>query len=102
MRVWQVDFTSLNARVEGGRKYRFGVWGAGRANTNQQGKTYLWFNYASNAALSGAKQDGADGITLEFDGAGRYQGDFKTEGSIWDKPADINVQVFAHRTDPVK
>jgi len=28
------------------------------------------------------------------------KGKFNTEGNGWDKSADINVQVFAHRVDP--
>jgi hypothetical protein len=99
LRIWQVDFQNLNLTAEGGVKYSFGVWGMGRPSAAHGGKTYLWFNHASNAALSGAKQDGADGRILEFDASGRYRGDLTTENNDWDKPADINVQVFAH---PVK
>lgn len=97
LRIWQVDFQNLNLAAEGGTKYTFGVWGMGRNNPAHEGHTYLWFNHASNAALSGARQDGADGRILEFDAAGRYQGDLTTENNGWDKGADINVQVFAHR-----
>ena len=97
LRIWQVDFTNLNLSTDGGVKYTFGVWGMGRNNPAHDGHTFLWFNHASNAALSGAHQDGADGRILEFDAAGRYQGDLTTENNGWDKGADINVQVFAHR-----
>jgi hypothetical protein len=97
LRIWQVDFQNLNLTAEGGVKYSFGVWGMGRENPSHAGHTYVWFNHASNAALSGAKQDAADGRILEFDAAGRYQGDLTTENNGWDKGADINVQVFAHR-----
>ncbi len=97
LRIWQVDFQNLNLTAEGGVKYAFGVWGMGRANAASEGRPYLWFNHASNAALSGAREDGADGRILEFDAAGRYKGDLTTENDDWDKPADINVQVFAHR-----
>jgi hypothetical protein len=97
LRIWQVDFQNLNLRTEGGVKYAFGVWGMGRPSAAYEGKPYLWFNHASNAALSGARQDGADGRILEFDASGRYKGDLSTEDEDWDKSADINVQVFAHR-----
>ena len=96
-RVWQVDFQQLNLPVDGGAKYRFGVWGMGRAIPGKEGKNYLWFNHASNADLSGGRQDGADGAILEFDAGGRAQGELRTAGNGWDKAADINVQVFAHR-----
>ena len=99
LRVWQIDFTNLNLRVEGGATYRFGVWGNGRAVPGMEGKQFMWYNHASNAPLSGGKQDGADGSMLKFDAAGRYEGTFTAQGNGWDKSADINVQVFAHRVD---
>ena len=97
LRIWQIDFTNLNIPVRGGSKTRFGVWGMGRAIPGQDGKTYMWYNHGSNAALSGNRQDGADGVMLLFDAAGRSEGAHKAEGNGWDKPSDINVQVFAHR-----
>ena len=99
LRVWQVEFKSLNLAVDGGVKYRFGVWGNGRAIAGQEGKKFMWYNHASNAGLSGNRQDVADGLMLLFDAAGRFEGTFNAEGQGWDKPADINVQVFAHRVD---
>jgi hypothetical protein len=96
LRVWQIDFNGLDLAVEGGMKYRFGVWGNGRPVPGKDGKTFMWYNHASNAGLSGNRQDVADGLMLLFDAAGRYEGTFKAEGNGWDKPADINVQVFAH------
>jgi hypothetical protein len=59
----------------------------------------MWYNHASNAALSGARQDGADGQMLLFDAAGRAEGAFGADGHGWDKPSDINVQIFAHRVE---
>jgi len=96
LRVFQIDFSNLGLAVEGGTKYRFGVWGQGRTVPNDE-NVYSWYNHASNAALSGSRQDGADGIMLLFDAAGRAQGEHKAEGNGWDKSADINVQVYAHR-----
>jgi hypothetical protein len=98
--VWQIDFTNLHLAVAGGVKYRFGVWGNGRPVPGHDGKTFMWLNHASNAALSGAAQDGSDGIMLLFDAAGRYEGTFNGQGNGWDKTSDINVQVFAHRVAP--
>jgi len=97
LRVWQVDFRNLNLAVDGGASYHFGVWGLGRPEPGSSSKAYPWFTHASNAALSGAAQDGADGTMLLFDAGGRFQGTFSAQGSGWDKPADLNVQVFAHR-----
>jgi hypothetical protein len=99
LRVWQIDFDNLNLAVEGGVKQRFGVWGMGRPIPGTEGKSFTWYNHASNAGLSGNRQEGADGLMLLFDAAGRSEGAFSAEGKGWDKPADINVQVFAHRVD---
>lgn len=96
-RIYQVDFEGLNLPVEGGVKYRFGVWGMGRPVPGKPGKTYEWFNHASNAPLSAARQDGADDRMLLFDAGGRLDSEFNAEGNGWDKSADINVQIFAHR-----
>ena len=101
LRVWQVDFQNLQLVVDGGTTYRFGVWGMGRPIPGNEGKTYPWFNHGSNAPLSIARQEGADGVLLLFDSGGRYEGTFNAKGGGWDKAADINVQVFAHRAGPV-
>jgi hypothetical protein len=97
LRVWQIEFTRLNLSVDGGVNYSFGVWGMGREIPGSGGKGYMWFNHASNAPLSAARQDGADGVMLLFDGSGKAAGEFTGQGSGWDKSSNINVQVFAHR-----
>jgi hypothetical protein len=100
LRVWQVEFRGLNLKVNGGETYRFGVWGLGRQIPGEEeGKRFMWYNHASNAELSGGAQDSADGSMILFDGAGRFQQKFQAKGAGWDKNADINVQVFAHRVD---
>ena len=99
MRVWQIDFTQLNLKVQGGVKYRFGAWGLGRPMASNAGKTYAWFNTASNAELADAKQDGADGAMLLFTSGGKFKSAFNGKGAGWDKDTDINVQVFAHPAD---
>lgn len=100
LRIWQVEFKGLGLAVNGGETYRFGVWGLGREIPGEDGKKYNWYNHASNAALSGNRQDEADGAMLLFDGSGRFQERFHAKGSGWDKEADINVQVIAHRVRP--
>lgn len=99
MRIWQIDFTHLNLKVDGGATYRFGAFGQGRAVPDQSGKAYAWFNAASNAELASAKQDGADGTMLLFTSGGAFKSAFNGKGAGWDKNSDINVQVFGHRTD---
>jgi hypothetical protein len=99
MRVWQIDFTRLNLAVEGGAKVRFGAFGLGRPRPDAAGKTYAWFNAATNAELALAKQDGADGAMLLFTSGGKFKSAFDGKGAGWDKSSDINVQVFAHRAN---
>jgi hypothetical protein len=99
LRVWQIDFTQLNLSLQGGVKYRFGAWGMGRPQSGKTGKTYAWFNAASNTELAHAKQDGADGEMLLFTSGGKFQSSFDGKGAGWDKSSDIDVQVFAHRLD---
>jgi hypothetical protein len=97
--VWQIDFTNLNLQVDGGVRYSFGVSGGGRPVPGGDGKVFTWYNHASNAALSGTRQDGADGRMLVFDASGKAQDPKLVEGQGWDKNADINVQIFAHRVE---
>jgi hypothetical protein len=69
----------------------------GREIPGSDGNSYMWFNHASNAALSGAEEDGANGVMLVFDASGKSGGEFTGQGHGWDKNSNINVQVFAHR-----
>jgi len=99
MRVWQIDFTQLNLKVQGGLKYRFASWGLGRPIPNKVDKTYAWFNAASHAPLAVAKQEGADGEMLLFTSGGKFKGVFNGKGAGWEKASDIDVQVFGHRVE---
>lgn len=92
IQLWQHDF-NLAWVVNGGQKYGFSADGVLRT-----GVTYNWFNHASNAALSGSTQDGADGLYLgwyRLDMGWMYVND--SNGNGWDKSSDINVQIFAKR-----
>ena len=99
LRIWQIDFTQLNLKVEGGAKYRFAAWGLGRPLPNKADKTHPWFNVATNASLASTRQDGADGEMLLFTSGGKFKSAFDSKGAGWDKSSDINVQVFGHRAD---
>lgn len=99
MHVWQIDFTQLNLSVEGGARVRFGAFGLGRPRPDANGKTYAWFNAATNAELAYGKQDGADGAMLLFTPGGKFTSAFHGKGAGWDKNSDINVQVFGHRAN---
>lgn len=82
--IAQTTFSGLNFMVDGGMKYNFGV----------HGDKWLWWNHASNAALSGTPQDGADGKYLEFDTTNLSSVvEWDSNGNGWDKSSDINVQI---------
>jgi hypothetical protein len=97
-KVWQIDFTKLALLVNGGTKYYFAVDGIPTDPDND-----WYFNHASNAALSGSTQEGADDrfvawaksdlSTLYMCDSGAPWGGFCDGGD--NKSSDINVQVFA-------
>ncbi|NEO77162.1 hypothetical protein [Moorena sp. SIO4G3] len=95
--IWQVDFNNLNWTIEGGTTYNFGVRGVGR-EIPDFGIFYPWYNHASNAALSGSPQDGADNRYLQFDASGEFLNIIDSNGFGWDKSSDINVQIFGEAT----
>lgn len=77
----------------------------GASGTTRDPSSQYWFNHASNAALSGSPQQGADDHWIAWSKA-----DLTTPSSCdsgapvggvcdggWDKSSDINVQVFASR-----
>ena len=94
--IAQTTFGGLNYVVEGGVTYNFGVKGDGA----------LWWNHASNAPLSGVRQDGADGRYLEFNtenlalvavwDSAPCAGDAAEHCGGWDKSSDINVAIEGH------
>lgn len=82
--ICQTTFSGLNYLVDGGVKYNFGV----------KGDNFLWWNHASNAALSGSTQQGSDDKYLEFDTANLSSVvEQDSNGNGWDKSSDINVKV---------
>ncbi|MEM7629988.1 MAG: hypothetical protein AAF356_11300 [Planctomycetota bacterium] len=89
--VWQIDFTNLNLIVNPGDAVEF--YAFGEAIDPASG---VWFNLASNAALSGTTQDGADDLYrfLQVDNFANT-GAVDSNGNGWDKSSDLNVQVFA-------
>jgi len=85
----------LNYTVQGGTTYNFGVLGDNGDGWDN------WWGSASNAALSGTPQQGADGKYLEFnvgDLSSVTVWDSKSVG--WDKSSDINVQVYGTAISP--
>lgn len=88
----QLDFAVTGLTLAPGQVYDFFLQG-----TSGGGKNQYVFTHASNAALSGSPQVGADNLML----AGVVAGGSVTSisswtslGNGWDKASDINVQVF--------
>jgi len=93
IQMWQIDFFDLG--VFSTSDFLFAPHGVGSPDDPP-----IWFNHASNAALSGTTQDGSDDSYRWFSGnatdASLTFGDFlDSDGTGWDKSSDINVQVWA-------
>lgn len=94
--IYQVDFTT-NLNLAAGQTYDFFVnqpylpYGTAYANA---------FLHASNAALSGSPQQGADGVFLwlEVNAGVQTVQTWNSYPSAWDKSSDANVQVFGTPT----
>ena len=109
--IWQVDFL-LNWTVSGGAINTFFVGGT-PTQLNSSIYTPLLtvpvspLLSASNAALSGSTQQGADNqyLGIGYDASnniltdGMWAEDSGTDGT-WDKSSDINVQVFVATPEP--
>jgi PEP-CTERM motif len=94
----QIDF-AVNITLGVGQTYDFFLDGSGSASAGQD--TSVPFVHASNAALSGSSQDGADNLMLYANVLGGIVdplsiGPWSSSdpGMGWDKPSDVNVQVY--------
>jgi hypothetical protein len=89
----QINF-AVNILLAPGQVYDFFLDGSGSGDG-----TYVPFVHASNAALSGSPQDGADNTMLYAEvvngsiALGNV-GTWSSLGNGWDKASDVNVQVF--------
>lgn len=106
--VWEVVFNDLNWIVDGGETYQFFVGGTRVLQTSGTVQIGVPL-HASNAALSGATQEGADGFyrllrnvngtpteagTINSNPSGTA-GDYQSGG--WNKSSDINVEVYGDK-----
>jgi hypothetical protein len=96
--MFQVDF-AVNITLAAGETFNFYLDGAGSAGAGQG--TSVPFVHASNAALSGSPQDGANDTMLwaqVLNGTVDYlnTGTWSSQGFGWDKASDVNVQVFGN------
>jgi len=95
----QIDFT-VNILLGAGQTYDFFLDGTGNSELDFQGNPIVVpYVHASNAALSGSPQDGADGTMLfaeVIDGSipDGYVGSWTSLGDGWDKASDVNVDVY--------
>lgn len=93
--IVQLDFNNLNLSFTGGTQVQFGV----HTDQGVAGGDFV-FSHASNAALSGAPQDQADGLLRVFQlnkhlNTATLSSTWDSSTIGWDKSSDINVQVFA-------
>lgn len=97
--IYQLDFDNLALHFASDALVQFGV------QMDGLGHSVGAYNHASNAALSGSPQAGADGRFRQFGipggtpGTADFQGfsctGFEVDCDMgWDKASDINVQVF--------
>ena len=90
--IWQIDFYNLNWAIEGGIRYNFSVQGIGRQFLDTD-HNHVWYNHASNAALSGVPQQAADDLMSVFSNTGEFLGIADGE-DFWNKSTDLNIQIF--------
>jgi hypothetical protein len=93
--LYAVDF-AVNIVLTAGQTYDFFFDGSG-------GNYVIPFLHASNAALSGSPQDGANNLLLEARVVGGVvvsQDAWSSLGNGWDKASDINVQVSGEVPEP--
>lgn len=103
--IYQIDF-AVNWNVSGGVKYQFfldGPWNLYNPDKPADGYVNA-FLHASNAALSGSTQEGADDTFLWLTMTDGVPGSVITfwdadTNPYWDKLSDGNVQVFG--TTPI-
>jgi VPDSG-CTERM motif len=95
--LWQLDF-AVNATLAPGQTYDFFLDGTGNTDLGSDGKPLVIpYVHASNAALSGSTQQGADGLMLSATVQNGILGSinsWSSQGASWDKASDVNVQVF--------
>jgi hypothetical protein len=89
----QVDFT-VNITLAVGQTYDFFLDGSG-----SEAGIVVPFVHASNAALSGSPQAGSDDLMLYAEVLNGVVdpssvGTWTSLGGGWDKPSDVNVQVY--------
>ena len=99
--IWQIDFHNLNWLVEGGRRYNFSVQGMGRQFLDTE-YSHAWYNHASNAALSGTPQQGADNLMSAFSDTGEFLYIVDAEEDKWNKATDLNIQIFGRAVSGVE
>jgi hypothetical protein len=93
--IFAVDF-AVNIVLAAGQTYDFFLDGTG-------GDYVIPFLHASNAALSGSPQDGANNLLLEarvVNGVVVSQDAWTSLGNGWDKASDMNVQVTGEVPEP--
>jgi hypothetical protein len=98
--IYEVTFQNLDWTVQGGATYAFFLTGVPGTAGNGGVSPYL---SASNSALSGNTQDGADDLLWELaqdstSGASVAMSQWDSNSIGWDKSSDVNVQIVGSET----
>lgn len=94
--LWQLDF-AVNVTLAPGQTYDFFLDGTGNTALDPSGNALVVpYFHASNAALSGSPQQGANGLILSGDVVNGTLTSVTSVNSsqFWDKAFDFNVQAF--------
>ncbi|MDN6318187.1 MAG: PEP-CTERM sorting domain-containing protein [Marinobacter sp.] len=109
LQTYEVTLSNLGLILDGGTTYQFGTECRGSNETNANGNFTTCFLHGANQDLAGSPQQGSDDYFRVFSVgddlsqpasfAGTYNSDRNgtpgtAGGGGWDKPADMNIQVF--------
>ncbi len=100
IQLYEVTLTNLGLILNAGTVYQFGAECRGPGDSALTGAYTLCFAHATNAALAGSPQDGADNLYRAFSvdglaGPATFDSTLTSLGYGWDKASDINIVVNA-------
>lgn len=102
IQLYEVTLSNLGLVLDAGTVYQFGAECRGPGDSALTGAYTLCFAHATNAALAGSPQDGADDQYRAFyvdnlAGPAQFGGLLTSQGYGWDKASDVNIVVNATR-----
>lgn len=100
IQLFEVTLSNLALVVDGGASYQFGAECRGPNDSGDTGVYTTCFMHATNEALAGSPQDGADNLFRVFYadallGDATFETTWDSKGGGWDKSSDVNIRVSA-------